>query len=62
MSDYVLDEDQTDLFLKTIMNVLQKISSLSRSRVIEGINQTLPDEENGEEQKFYDKVCSICYL
>ncbi|KAF9664148.1 hypothetical protein SADUNF_Sadunf17G0126000 [Salix dunnii] len=58
MSEYVLDEDQTDLFLKTIMNVLQKISSLSRSRVgaIEGINQTLPDEENGEEQKFYDKI------
>ncbi|KAJ6290798.1 hypothetical protein OIU78_026527 [Salix suchowensis] len=58
MSEHVLDEDQTDLFLKTIMNVLQKISSLSRSRVgaIEGINKTLPDEENGEEQKVYDKA------
>ncbi|KAG5227351.1 importin [Salix suchowensis] len=58
MSEHVLDEDQTDLFLKTIMNVLQKISSLSRSRVgaIEGINQTLPHEENGEEQKVYDKA------
>ncbi|KAJ6421158.1 hypothetical protein OIU84_028525 [Salix udensis] len=58
MSEHVLDEDQTDLFLKTIMNVLQKISSLSRSRVgaVEGINQTLPDEENGEEQKVYDKA------
>ncbi|KAJ6370812.1 hypothetical protein OIU77_001339 [Salix suchowensis] len=58
MSEHVLDEDQTDLFLKTIMNVLQKISSLSRSRVgaIEGINKTLPHEENGEEQKVYDKA------
>uniref|UniRef100_A0A6N2N706 Uncharacterized protein n=1 Tax=Salix viminalis TaxID=40686 RepID=A0A6N2N706_SALVM len=58
VSEHVLDEDQTDLFLKTIMNVLQKISSLSKSRVgaIEGINQTLPDEENGEEQKVYEKI------
>eukprot|EP00258_Populus_trichocarpa_P032650 XP_024448669.1 importin-5 [Populus trichocarpa] len=60
MSEHVLDEDQTDLFLKAIMNVLQKISSLSRSKVgaIEGINQTLPDEENGEEQKVYDKAAA----
>lgn len=64
MSEHVLDEDQTDLFLKAIMNVLEKISSLSRSKVgaIEGINQTLPDEENGEQQKVYDKVCSFCYI
>nr|TKS10240.1 hypothetical protein D5086_0000084890 [Populus alba] len=60
MSEHVLDEDQTDLFLKAIMNVLEKISSLSRSKVgaIEGINQTLPDEENGEEQKVYDKAAA----
>ena len=54
MSGPVLDEDQTDLFLKKIMNVLN-----SRSKVgdIDVIKQTLQ-----EEQKVYDKVCSFCHL
>ncbi|KAL3596761.1 hypothetical protein D5086_008398 [Populus alba] len=48
MSGPVLDEDQTDLFLKKIMNVLN-----SRSKVgdIDVIKQTLQ-----EEQKVYDKA------
>ena len=54
MSGPVLDEDQTDLFLKKIMNILN-----SRSKVgdIDVIKQTLQ-----EEQKVYDKVCSFCHL
>ncbi|KAJ6707360.1 hypothetical protein OIU85_027691 [Salix viminalis] len=56
MSGPVLDEDQTDLFLKKIMNVLN-----SRSKVgdIGVIKQTLQEEEHQEEQKVYDKVCSF---
>ncbi|KAJ6402389.1 hypothetical protein OIU84_014476 [Salix udensis] len=53
MSGPVLDEDQTDLFLKKIMNVLN-----SRSKVgdIGVIKQTLQEEEHQEEQKVYDKA------
>ncbi|KAF9683850.1 hypothetical protein SADUNF_Sadunf04G0056900 [Salix dunnii] len=53
MSGPVLDEDQTDLFLKKIMNVLN-----SRSKVgdIDVIKQTLQEEEHQEEQKVYDKA------
>ncbi|KAJ6926368.1 importin-5-like [Populus alba x Populus x berolinensis] len=54
MSGPVLDEDQTDLFLKKIMNVLN-----SRSKVgeIDVIKQTLQ-----EEQKVYDKFCFLPYV
>ncbi|KAJ6368058.1 hypothetical protein OIU78_000601 [Salix suchowensis] len=53
MSGPVLDEDQTDLFLKKIMNVLN-----SRSKVgdIGVIKQTLQEEEHQEEQRVYDKA------
>ncbi|KAJ6396526.1 hypothetical protein OIU77_021538 [Salix suchowensis] len=53
MSGPVLDEDQTDLFLKKIMNVLNSRSKLGDIGVIK---QALQEEEHQEEQKVYDKA------
>ncbi|CAK7338907.1 unnamed protein product [Dovyalis caffra] len=53
MSGPVLDEDQTDMFLKKIMNVMNSRSKEGANHVIE---QTLPEDEDEEEQKVYDKA------